>query len=144
MKPKQTYENHVRWHPPYHFVLSAILLLNVIFAIVQIVRDFNADRVAYLILSIGLVMLGLFARTYALRVQDRLIRLEERLRYKEVLPKELAEKAGNLRTGQIIALRFASDKELPELVEKALNDEFEKPDEIKRAITSWRADYFRV
>ncbi|MEZ5424993.1 MAG: DUF6526 family protein [Pyrinomonadaceae bacterium] len=144
MPEKQTFENHVRWHPPFHFVLTPILLLNFIFAIVRLVMDFNIDRVAYLILAFGLILLGLLARTNALRVQNRLIFLEEKLRYREVLPADLAERAKDLPGGQIIALRFADDDELPALVERALNDEFEKPVEIKRAIRNWRGDYVRV
>ena len=144
MAEKQTYENHVRWHPPYHFVLTPILLINLIYAIVRLVQDFNIDRVEYLILAVGLVLLGLLVRLNALKAQDRVVRLEERLRYNEVLPKELADKTHDLRTSQIIALRFASDEELPELIERTLNGEFEKPDDIKRAVKNWRGDYLRV
>lgn len=141
---KQTYENHVRWHPPHHFVLTPILLLNFIFAIVRLVQDFNIDRIAYLILAIGLIIMGVLVRLNSLTVQNRLIKLEEQLRYERILPKDLAEKARNLKTGQIIALRFASDEELPFLIERALNNEFEKPDQIKREIKNWRGDYLRV
>ena len=144
MTETQTYKNHVRWHPIYHFVLSPILLLNFIFAIVRLVQDFNVDRVAYLIISIALLIMGLLARTNALMAQNRVIRLEEQLRYERILPKDLVSKAHNLKTNQMIALRFASDEELPALVERALNNEFEKPDQIKRAIKNWRGDYLRV
>ena len=144
MTETQTYKNHVRWHPPFHFVLTPILLLNFIFAIVRLVQDFNIDRVMYLILAIGLIVLGLLARTNALKAQDRVIRLEERLRYALVLPKELAERSQNLPASQMIALRFASDAELPALVERALNNEFEKPEQIKREVKNWRGDFLRV
>lgn len=80
----------------------------------------------------------------ALRAQDRVIRLEERLRYNDVLSPDLATRAQALRTGQIIALRFASDEELPALVERTLKGEFEKPGDIKRAIQHWRPDHLRV
>jgi hypothetical protein len=144
MTENQTYENHVRWHPPFHFVLTPILLINLIYAIVRLVQDFNIDRVEFLILAIGLVVLGLLARTNALKAQDRVIRLEERLRYSEVLPRELADKTHDLPTSQIIALRFASDEELPGLIERSLNGEFVKPKEIKLAVKNWRGDYLRV
>ncbi len=144
MAETQSYKNHVRWHPPFHFVLTPILLLNFLYAIVRLVMDFNVDRVAYLILAIGLIFLGLLARTNALKAQDRVIRLEEQLRYANILPKDLAAKAQNLKTNQIIALRFASDEELPSLIERTLIGEFEKPDQIKREIKNWRGDYLRV
>jgi Family of unknown function (DUF6526) len=144
MSEKQTYENHVRWLPPYHFVMAPIMLLNLIFAIVQIIRDFNVDRVAYLIVAIGLVLLALLARTQALTALDRVIRLEERLRYQKLLSPELAAKANEFTKDQFISLRFASDEELPDLVERTLKGEFAKGAEIKKAIKNWRGDYLRV
>lgn len=144
MSEKQTFENHVRWHPPFHFVLTPILLANFIFAIVRLVQDFNVDRIAYLIIAVALILIALLARINALKVQDRVVRLEEKLRYREVLPKELAARAESLRTGQIIALRFAGDGELAALVERVLNNEFEKTADIKKAIKNWRGDYLRV
>ncbi len=97
-----------------------------------------------ILLAIGLILLSLAARLQALKAQDRVIRLEESLRYSMVLPEDLAQKAGKLKTGQIIALRFASDAELPELIEKTLNGEFQTSKEIKLAIKNWRGDYLRV
>lgn len=144
MSEKQSYKNHVRWHAPQHFVLTPILLINLIYAIVRLVQDPNLDRAEFLLLSIGLVVLGVLARTNALRVQDRLIRLEERLRYERVLPADLIAQTENLSVGQTNALRFASDTELPALLQRTLNGEFQKPDEIKRAINDWRGDYLRV
>lgn len=144
MAETQTYANHTRWLPPYHFFLAPLMLINLIFWIVRMYQVPSWDHGWMILLSIGLVALTLLARTQALTVQDRLIRLEERLRYKDVLPVELAEKAMNLRTSDYIALRFASDKELPGLVEKTLNGGFEKPKDIKLAVENWRGDYLRV
>ena len=104
----------------------------------------NWDHGWMIVLSIGLVALTLLARTQALTVQDRLIRLEEHLRYDKVLSAELAEKAKKLRTSEIIGLRFADDGELAGLVEKTLNGDFEKQKDIKLAVKSWRGDYLRV
>lgn len=95
-------------------------------------------------LAIVLILLALASRLQALRAQDRVIRLEERLRYKALLSPELAEKASGLPVNQIIALRFASDEELPDLVERTLKGEFKDADEIKRTIKEWRGDYLRV
>ncbi len=141
---QQTYANHTRWYPLVHFVITPILLVNLIWAIVCLVMEFDWFRVQYLLLSLGVALLSLGARLQALRAQDRVIRLEERLRYREVLSPELAAKASNLRVGQIIALRFASDAELSVLVERTLNGEFASNKEIKQAVKDWRADYLRV
>jgi Family of unknown function (DUF6526) len=140
----QTYSNHTRWHPPFHFFLAPLFLLNLVFAAVQLFRFRDLDHVAWFVIAIGLIVLSLLARTNALRVQDRLIRLEERLRYQQILPAPLAQSAGALRMGQIAALRFASDEELPELVREVLDGKLTKADEIKRAVRHWRADTWRV
>lgn len=134
----------MRWHVPHHFIVTPILLFNFIFAIVRVVQDFNIDRIAYLILAIGLLIMGILVRLNSLTVQNRLIRLEERLRYEKILPEDLNLKAQNLKTNQMIALRFASDEELPLLIERTLNGEFEKTSQIKREIKNWRADHLRV
>jgi hypothetical protein len=115
-----------------------------IWQIIRLVQDFNVDRIFNLLLVIVLTLIALAARMQALKAQDRVVRLEERLRYKELLPKDLAEKALSLRTNQMIALRFASDEELPELVQKTLNGELKDSKEIKLAVKNWRGDYLRV
>ena len=144
MAEKQTYANHVRWFPPFHFVLAPLMLINLIYWIVRMVQVPNWDHGWMIVLSLGLIIMMLLSRVHALTVQDRVIRLEEHLRYREVLSPELAEKAANLRTSNMIALRFASDEELPNLVERTLNGEFEKPKDIKLAIKDWRGDYLRT
>ncbi len=140
----QTYENHTRWHPPFHFFLAPLFLLNLIFAAVQLYRFRDLDHAWFLVLAVGLIVLAALARTNALRVQDRLILLEERLRYRQVLPAALAQTADGLPTGQIIALRFASDEELPALVQQVLEGKLAKGSDIKRAVKEWRPDTLRV
>ena len=140
----QSYSNHTRWHPPFHFFLTPLFLLNIIFSLVQLVRFRDLDHAVWFALAIALFILNVLARINALRVQDRVIRLEERVRYQQVLPNELARRASALRTNQIIALRFASDDELPALVEQVLDGKLTKPDEIKRAVKHWRPDTLRV
>lgn len=140
----QSYVNHVRWHPPFHFFLMPLFLLNFIFAAVQLYRFSDLDHAWSLILAVGLLGLTALARTNALRVQDRLIRLEERLRYRQILPPALAQTAGALPTRQIVALRFASDEELPGLVQQVVDGRLSKGGEIKRAVRHWRADTLRV
>ena len=140
----QSYDNHTRWHPPFHFFLVPLFLLNLAFAAVQLYRFRDLDHLAWLLLAVGLLVLNTFARINALRVQDRVIRLEERLRYQEVLPAPLAQSALALPTGQIIALRFASNEELPGLVQQVIDGKLVKGSEIKRAVREWRADTLRV
>ena len=144
MENTQNYQNHVRWFPLVHFVLFPILLFNLIWQAVRLYQEPSWDRAEFVLLSIGFILLSLAARLQALTVQNRVIRLEEQLRYKELLSDDLANKAANLKTGQMIALRFASDAELPELVEKTLNGEFKDSKEIKLAVKNWRGDYLRA
>ena len=140
----QSYENHTRWHAPFHFFLAPVLLTNVIVAVVQLVRDPSLDRGWWLVVSVALVVLGALVRVNPLKAQDRLIRLEESVRYYQLLPEELARRAASLTTGQTVALRFASDEELEGLVREVLAGRLTKPDEIKRAVKNWRPDTLRV
>ena len=144
MREQQTYANHVRWYPLVHFVIFPLLTILLIWSIVDLVRDFSSGRIWNLLLILGVILLSFAARLQALRAQDRLIRLEEKLRYRELLDPELCAKAASLRTGQMIALRFASDGELAELLELVLNGELKTSKEIKMAIREWRGDHFRV
>lgn len=144
MAEKQTYKNHTRWYPFVHFFLVPIFLFNLIWQAVRLYQEPSWDRAEWTFFSLALLLSLPAARLQALKAQDRVIRLEEKLRYKEVLPADLAAQAENLRTGQIIALRFASDEELPDLVNKTLNGEFKSTKEIKAAIKNWRGDYLRV
>ena len=148
MADKQTYANHTRWFPLVHFVIMPLLLLNLLSHIVRLFMaapESGRKTLAFwTLLSFVFILMVLAARVQALKAQDRVIRLEERLRYREVLSADLAAKASDLPVGQIIALRFASDAELPGLVERTLNGEFASTKEIKLAIKDWRGDYLRV
>lgn len=144
MKETQNYQNHTRWYPLVHFVITPLLFVNLIWQIVRFSQEKTLDRGESLMMAVVFILMSLAARLQALRAQDRVIRLEEKLRYKEILPADLFEKTENLKTGQIIALRFASDAELPELVQRTLNGEFSSNKEIKQAIKNWRGDYLRV
>ncbi len=140
----QTYGNHTRWHPPFHYFLAPLFLLNIIFSLVQLIRFRDLDHAVWFALAIGLFVLNGLSRLNALRVQDRVIRLEEHLRYQQLLPPALAERARELPINQVVALRFASDEELPGLVGQVLDGRLTKGDEIKRAIRHWRPDTLRV
>ena len=140
----QSYENHARYHAPFHYFVAPVLLTNVVVAVVQLVRDPGLDRGWWLVVSLALLGVAGLARINPLRVQDRLIRLEESLRYYQLLPEDLARRAAALTPAQTVALRFASDEELEGLVREVLEGRLNKPDEIKRAVRHWRADTLRV
>ncbi len=144
MSETQNYQNHVRWNVFVHFVISPLLAILVVWALVCVITEFDWYRVQFLLLTVAVLLVSLASRTQALTVQNRIIRLEERLRYRELLPAELAERAINLPVGKMIALRFASDEELPGLMERVLNGELKTGKEIKLAVQNWRADHLRV
>lgn len=143
-EPTQNYQNHVRYHPPFHFVLTPLVFLNLIWSLVSLYRDPGWETGQGVLIAFILIIVGLIARTSALKAQDRIIRLEEKLRYQSLLPADLAKRAEVLRQGQIVALRFASDEELPDLVQQTLEGKFATPKDIKLAIKNWRGDYLRV
>ena len=140
----QTYENHTRWHAPFHFFVAPVLVTNFIIQIVMLVREPGLERGWWVVVAAALVGLAGLVRMNPLRAQDRIIRLEESLRYYQLLPEELAQRAASLTNAQTIALRFASDEELEGLVREVLAGRLTKPDEIKRAVKNWRADTLRV
>ena len=140
----QTYENHTRWHAPFHYFAGPVMLTNVLVAVVQLVRDPGLERGWWVVVSAALLVMTTLARTYPLKAQDRIIRLEESLRYYQLLPEELALRAASLTPAQTVALRFAPDEELEVLVRGVLEGRLTRPDEIKRAIKGWRADTLRI
>jgi hypothetical protein len=139
----QTYANHGRFDPWYHFFLAPISLIIFIASIVHLVRHPHPWGLMHVVLAFALVVLVVKLRTYSLKVQDRVIRLEERLRLATLLPEPLRSRINELDIRQLIALRFASDAETPALVERALNEKLTQK-QIKQAIQNWRADNFRV
>ena len=139
----QTYANHARLDPWYHFFLAPIALILFIASIVHLVRHPHPWVVVPVILAFALFVLVFKLRTYPLKVQDRVIRLEERLRLATLLPEPLRARIHELDIRQLIALRFASDAEIPALVERTLNERLTQK-QIKQAIQNWRADNFRV
>lgn len=140
----QTYANHRRVNPLFHLFVSPILIANVAIRIVDVVREPSFGTGWAAIVAAALYGLAFSARHMALVLQNRLIRLEERSRLARVLPEDLAARIAELRLGQLIALRFASDAEAPELARRCLAGEFAKTDDIKRAIRDWRRDTLRV
>lgn len=140
----QSFASHHRWHPIFHFVAVPILAIHVIVKIVQAVRVPSLasawDVIVWIVLLISLVL----ARAYALKVQNRVIRFEERTRLQRCLPEELRGRIDELRTNQLIALRFCPDEELPEITREVLSGELRGRNAIKRRIKNWRPDWLRV
>jgi hypothetical protein len=140
----QTYDTHRRYHPMVHFVILPILAINVIVAIVVAFRAFSLLAVWSVIVALALFGLGLVVRFYATKNQDRIIRLEEIVRLTRILPEDLRKRVPELTTGQLIALRFCCDEELPALTRSVLAGEVRGRENIKRRIQTWRPDTQRV
>jgi len=139
----QSLKNHARFDPPFHFFLLPVLFGNFIVCIVHNYHEPRHFNQWLILMSIALIVLAFKARSYALRVQDRVIRLEERLRLATLLPPSLSARIPELTEGQLIGLRFASDAEVPGLVEKTLQSNLTRKD-IKKAVQNWRPDFWRV
>ena len=141
---KQSFANHTRWDPGFHFTLMPIAAVT---EILLVRNAWNASTpMAWWIAFVGLAAIwGLLKmRLYSLKVQDRVIRLEERLRLATLLPADLRGRIPEFTEGQLVALRFASDAELSALAQRCLNEKLEERKVIKQAIKEWRGDHFRV
>ena len=144
METTQTFANHTRWHPAFHFFVLPVMLINFIWSIVQFVMSPGWNSGWWIVVSLALLLLTFFVRTNSLKVQDRIIRLEEKLRYQQVLSPAVVQQTNWLSVGQIVALRFAGDDELEELVSAVAAGKLAKPKDIKQAVKNWRVDTFRV
>jgi hypothetical protein len=139
----QTLANHAKIEPVYHFVAFGALLVNLGFAVIQLLHQQGFAQILQLWMAVTLLILFFAMRVFALAVQDRVIRLEERLRLERLLPADLRARVPELATAQLVALRFASDAELAELVRAVLSEPIADRREIKRRIRDWRPDYER-
>jgi hypothetical protein len=142
-KMPQTYANYTRLDPPYHMFVLPVVGINLLVAVWQLIQNRGFYPAWQVVVAAALIVLTLKARMYALRAQDRVIRLEERLRLASLLPGALCSRIGELTESQLIALRFASDAEAPALVEKTLSGKLAGA-EIKKVIVTWRPDYWRI
>jgi hypothetical protein len=142
---EQKFENHGRYVPLYHFFAVPVFVINLVWSLYRLIKlGISFQGIFGVLLATALVALVLEARLFALAVQDRVIRLEERLRYERVLPADLQAKCGELTIGQIVALRFACDAELAGLMRKVLDEKLEKRKAIKQQIRNWKPDYLRA
>lgn len=128
----------------FHFVAMPILLVNVIWSLVRATTGFSLDTALGALVALALLLVGLLARVFALGAQDRVIRLEERLRMQHLLPDDFKPRINDFTTNQMIALRFASDAELPDLARKVLDENIGERKAVKQLIKTWRADYQRL
>lgn len=143
---EQSYRNHRMFVPGFHFLTLGLLLVNFVWAVWRLFSGSLplGDRVMAVLLAVALMLLAWYVRIFPLRVQDRLIRQEERLRLAQLLPPDLSARLGELSAGQLVALRFASDEEIPELTRRVLDKKIRSREEIKKLIRTWRPDHLRA
>lgn len=140
----QSFENHTRLVPGFHYITFGILAVNLIGSLVRVVRAFSAENCLSVAVAVALLLLFFYARIFALTVQDRVIRLEERLRMEQLLLPDLKPRIREFTVAQFVALRFASDEQLPELTRKVLDEKIADRKAIKRLVKSWRPDFQRA
>jgi hypothetical protein len=143
-QPEQSYQSHRRYHPLFHFIGVPILTINFVAQIYNAVKWPSMQNIWQIVVAAALLISIFLARYYALRNQDRIIRLEETLRLTRCLPDDLKPRIGEVSTDMLLGLRFCADEELPELCRAVLGGEIRSRDELKRRIRSWRPDYRRV
>jgi len=140
----QNLENHVRFVPLYHLLLTLLLLVNLVVQVRVLLLGFSELRMAGLCVAVALLLLFFYARQFAVTVQDRVIRLEQRLRMERLLPADLMGRFGEFEPQQLVALRFAGDGELPDLARRVLAGELRSNAQIKQQIKDWQADWLRA
>jgi hypothetical protein len=139
----QSFSSHARYDPWFHFFILPVFGLLVLAAIVHLFLRPGWHAAALVVLAVAMLLLALKVRMYSLKVQDRVIRFEERLRLAALIDPSLRARIPEFTESQLIALRFASDGELPALATRALNEKLSAAD-IKKSIQTWRPDYWRV
>ena len=140
----QTFENHARILPAYHYVAFPLFAVNFFFTLYQVVTAFSWANLVAFAVAVALILLFFLARVMALTVQDRVIRLEETLRMRALLPPDLQARIGEFTVKQLVALRFASDGELPGLARQVLDETIRDQKAIKKMVRQWRADHQRA
>lgn len=143
MSEPQSFKNHGKFDPPFHFFLIFIVIATIVISVIYCVHHFCFYSVWLVVLSLAAFVALFRLRTYPLKVQDRVIRLEERLRLQALAPTEWHPQIYRLTEDQLIGLRFASDDEVVELAKQALEHNLNRK-QIKERIKSWRPDNWRV
>ena len=143
-EPVQNYKNHAKIVPLFHYVMFLLLMANLVWAVRGAIRTPDSSTIIAAGTAVALILLSFFARAFALKVQDRVIRLEMRMLMKELLPPGLHPRIADFTPSQLVALRFASDAELPELAQAVLRDGITDQKQIKLMIKNWKADHLRA
>lgn len=144
MSNTQSYRNHAKIVPGFHYFALPVLIINFVSALVRVIRQPSWDGGLAALLGAALVVGFLYARGFALRVQDRVIRLEMRLRMRELFTPDLAARIPEFTPAQLVSLRFASDAELAALARRVLDERLTDRRVIKKMITAWQADHLRA
>ena len=144
MPETQTYKSHVRWFPPFHFFVAPVLLLNALNGIRHVWLDPRRGTVFAMLVAVALLVLALLARIMAITVQDRVIRLEMRQRLRECLPNDLRARINELTPRQLVALRFACDAEMADLVRDVFAGKLGTQKAIKERVKDWQGDFLRA
>ncbi len=144
MPEAQTYQNHVRRLPMIYTVMALIVIANILWSAYRLTGGLTGDSVMAFLVSLALFIMALSARTQTLTVQNRVVRLEMRHRFRDLLPADVAARACALPIPQLVSLRFASDAELPELVNEVLSGQLNEPKAIKQRVKQWQADHLRA
>src|SRR5262249_42878119 len=137
-------KTHTRLLPGFHYFVLPVMLINLVNAGRHAFQQPTLHTAWEVVFALGLAALALFSRVQALTVQDRVIRLEERLRLRELLPQELQPHIPALSRQQLVALRFASDEELPDLVRAVVAGTLTTQKDIKMRVRNWRSDWLRA
>ncbi len=142
---EQNFANHVKLVPAFHYFALPALILNFGWSVYHAVKlHFSFEAILGVLTALAIVLTLFLARIFALKVQDRVIRLEERLRFERLLPTDLKPRIGEFTPGQLVALRFACDAELPALAQKVLAEKLTDVKTIKQSVKTWRPDYLRA
>jgi Family of unknown function (DUF6526) len=140
----QSFANHARYVPLYHVGIFGVLVVNLVWSLIRVVKGFSWPTVFGVVMAFALLGMFFYMRIFALTVQDRVIRLEMRLRLERLLAADLKGRIGDLTVEQLVGLRFASDEELPALVREVFEKNIADRKEIKRRVKNWQADHLRA
>jgi hypothetical protein len=142
---QQSFSNHTRTVAAFHFFALPVLGLNFFWSCFRLWKmHFAVEGFVGVFVAAALAIAILYGRLFVLTVQDRVIRLEEQLRYARLLPEDLKARIGDFTIAQIVSLRFASDAELPSLARKVLTENVQDRKQIKQMVQKWRGDYLRA
>jgi dolichyl-phosphate-mannose--protein O-mannosyl transferase len=140
----QNFENHAKFVPGFHVGVLGIFAINLVWSIYRVIHAFSGESVIALLLAIAFILLAFYSRIFALTVQDRVIRLEMALRMQQLFPAEFRPRIPEFSVNQLVALRFASDAELPVLAKKVLDEKLNDRKAIKKMVREWQPDFLRA